>query len=474
MMEQTARRADALDALRGLAILLMILSGNIHFANPLPAWMYHAQVPPPDFVFKPDLPGITWVDLVFPFFLFAMGAAFPFALNKKLEAGVPQWKILWQILQRGVLLAGFAIYLQHVKPFALHAEPTTADWLVGLLGFLLLFPILVRLPASVKPAIRYALRIGGYAGAVVLLSLLTYPDGTGFSVARSDIIILVLANVSVFGSLMWLCTRENIMLRLGLLGIFIALRLTQSIDGSWNQWLWNATPFPWLYKLYYLQYLFIVLPGTVVGDLIYKWMNASHSESNETGKTARAHLAGAFILMIVFLLINLVGLFSRLLVPTLVADLCCSALGLWLFARPGTALERLHKTLFQWGVYWLLLGLFFEAFEGGIKKDKSTLSYYFVTNGLAIFTYIAFSLLSESFRKRRYVALLVESGQNPMIAYIGASNVVLPVLALTTLSSLLNMLTVTPWLGFVKGVIITLLVALVAGFFTRKKLFWRT
>ncbi|MBP1593213.1 MAG: hypothetical protein H6Q12_231, partial [Bacteroidetes bacterium] len=63
------KRAYALDALRGYAIISMVLSGAIVFGI-LPGWMYHAQEQPPTHVFNPDLPGITWVDLVFPFFLF--------------------------------------------------------------------------------------------------------------------------------------------------------------------------------------------------------------------------------------------------------------------------------------------------------------------------------------------------------------------------------------------------------------------
>ena len=70
------KRAFALDALRGFAILTMALSGYIPWGV-LPSWMYHAQVPPPAHKFNPTIPGITWVDLVFPFFLFAMGAAIP-------------------------------------------------------------------------------------------------------------------------------------------------------------------------------------------------------------------------------------------------------------------------------------------------------------------------------------------------------------------------------------------------------------
>lgn len=100
----TTKRSLALDALRGFAILMMILSGQIPFhINTLPAWMYHAQVPPPEHKWIPTLPGITWVDLVFPFFLFAMGAAFPIALSRRLDQGISKWKISIQIFERGVL-----------------------------------------------------------------------------------------------------------------------------------------------------------------------------------------------------------------------------------------------------------------------------------------------------------------------------------------------------------------------------------
>jgi predicted acyltransferase len=99
-------RSYALDALRGFAILTMILSGSISFGN-LPAWMYHAQVPPPLHKFIPSIPGITWVDLVFPFFLFAMGAAFPLALSKKIKDDKVPFNLILQIFKRGLLLCFF-------------------------------------------------------------------------------------------------------------------------------------------------------------------------------------------------------------------------------------------------------------------------------------------------------------------------------------------------------------------------------
>ena len=62
-------RAYAVDILRGLAIVGMVLSGYIAWNPDLPAWLFHAQLPPPSFVFDASVAGITWVDLVSPFFL---------------------------------------------------------------------------------------------------------------------------------------------------------------------------------------------------------------------------------------------------------------------------------------------------------------------------------------------------------------------------------------------------------------------
>ena len=152
--------------------------------------MYHAQVPPPDHIFNPNLPGITWVDLVFPFFLFSMGAAFPFALRKRIEQGIPYWKLSLQAIQRGFLLVVFALFLQHSKPYALSGNPETIHWIIGLIGFIILFLIYYRYPKNINPKLTIAIKIITGIGAVFLFSQLTYSNGNGFSLSRSDIIIL--------------------------------------------------------------------------------------------------------------------------------------------------------------------------------------------------------------------------------------------------------------------------------------------
>lgn len=70
-------RALAVDLLRGLAIVGMVLSGYISRNPDLPAWLFHAQLPPPSFAFDPSVPGITWVDLVFPVLPLLDGGCLP-------------------------------------------------------------------------------------------------------------------------------------------------------------------------------------------------------------------------------------------------------------------------------------------------------------------------------------------------------------------------------------------------------------
>lgn len=467
------KRADALDALRGFAIITMILSGSIPFGGPaaLPGWMYHAQLPPPEFVFNPNVPGITWVDLVFPFFLFAMGAAFPFALRKRIDQGVPYWKLSLQAIQRGFLLAVFAIFLQHSKPYALSSSPESFHWFVGLLGFIILFSIYFRYPKSVNSKLVLAIKIITGIGAIALFSQLTYTKGSGFLLSRSDIIILVLANVALFGSIIWLFTKDNLLFRLSILTFLLAFRITHNIEGSWTGFIWNLTPVPEIYKFYFLQYLFIVIPGTIAGDLFYKWMHSSTEEDYSDKKTKFVYL---FLICISIIILNLFGLYSRQLTLNLFGNIFLLSVGIIFLKNSKSQLLNLYKKLFGWGTFWLLLGLAFESFEGGIKKDQSTLSYYLVTSGLAFMALIAFSIIIDFWNKSRYINLIIENGQNPMIAYITGSNFVMPILALTGLSTFLNYLLINPWLGFIKGLIFTLLAALVTSFFTKKKIFWRS
>jgi len=225
---------------------------------------------------------------------------------------------------------------------------------------------------------------------VVLLASLQYPGGKGFSLERSDIIIVVLANMAVFGSFVWWLTRANLLLRLGVLGILVAIRLSnmpQPIEG-WVSDIWRWSPLPWMYRLYYLQYLFIVVPGTIAGDLLWEWGRRREMERAPLpgGPPAwsRLRFLAIGLLMLCLPVVLVAGLKARWLLATRLTTFALCTAGWWLMSKPANDIERLFHKLFNWAIYWLVLGLIFEPYEGGIKKDRATMSYYFVSAGCAI------------------------------------------------------------------------------------------
>ena len=87
-------RLSSLDAWRGLTILLMLLVNNVSLDTLTPKQLQHA----------PWGGGITFTDLVFPWFLFCAGAALPFSLAASRKAGLNGWPLIWKLAVRTVLL----------------------------------------------------------------------------------------------------------------------------------------------------------------------------------------------------------------------------------------------------------------------------------------------------------------------------------------------------------------------------------
>lgn len=482
------RRVDALDALRGLAILAMLLSGLVPRRD-LPAWMYHAQLPPPDHAFDPSHAGLTWVDLVFPFFLFALGAAIPFALSSRLVRGASRAAVVGQVLLRGLLLLAFAIYIPHVDPWRLADSPTLGTWLTALLAFALMFPALARLPHTWSAQRVALIRAAGWLGATGLvagvwyfsgrIALEPWTSGAGALAnlnriaERSDIIIVVLANVAVAGSLVWLGSHHNVPARLAVMLALLGLRLAHEEPG-WVKTVWEFHPVPRLYQLYFLQYLLIVLPGTIAGDLLRAWQRETGGGDSPAGRS-RPRLAGLAAISALLIGFALAGLQARWLpwaTPAGIAGLV--AVALLLVRRSGGGQGDFLDRLVRWGAVWLALGLIFEPYEGGIKKDHATISLYFVSSGLACFALVCLHVVIVEFRVRRGFGLLIANGQNPMIAYLGIRNLLPPLLVPTGLEALLGRLTPTPWLGVLRAVAKTTLLGWIVQQFSRRRIFWRT
>ena len=466
------KRAYSLDAFRGYAILTMILSGTIA-SGVLPAWMYHAQVGPrSNFSFDPSIYGITWVDLVFPFFLFAMGAAFPFSIGSKYEKGTPAIHLIWSSIKRGIKLAFFAIFIQHVYPWNLGFESTYISWLVAIASFFLMFFMFMDIPVKKIKWGNYLIKLSAFVIGGVLLLNLPYANQKTFSLSYSNIIILVLANMAVFASIWYILTMKNRLVRIGILPFIMAVFLGTSTSGSWVSWIMEYSPVPWFYSFYYLKYFFIVIPGTIAGEYLKEWLTKrDNTQSVIPSRKLSYMVASVCVLLIVC---NLYGLYTRQLVLNLFLTLALLFV-LWFLMKKEQGVDITYwNKLFQAGCYLLLLGLFFEAYQGGIRKDDSTYSYYFVTSGLAFIALIAFSIFCDVYRCNKLARPLEMAGQNPMIAYVAPQLVVNPIIGLLGANSLLELFNQNAFLGFLRGVLITSLAIIVAVICTRLKYFWRT
>jgi predicted acyltransferase len=151
-----SQRVSSIDIFRGLTMLLMIFVNDLASVHGLPWWNYHLSA---------RANGMTYVDMVFPTFLFIVGLSLPLAINQRLQKGstIPQ---LWQhVLARtaGLLVLGIALA---------NAEKCTS-MPPNLWGFLVLI-------SGILFWITYRkLRYLGLAGLVVLFALFRRTDPHG-------------------------------------------------------------------------------------------------------------------------------------------------------------------------------------------------------------------------------------------------------------------------------------------------------
>lgn len=590
-------RAHALDALRGYAIITMVLSAMEAFSV-LPRWMYHAQVPPPNHVFDPTIYGITWVDIIFPFFLFSMGAAIPLSLGRQHAKGESIMKLTWKTVQRWVKLTFFAIFIIHAFPFMLGYEQEWMRYAMPIFFFILLCLMFMPNPFGLSPYKARAITWSAYLVAVGFMLLQPYAGGAPFRLTDSDCIMLILANVSLTGSIIYLLTIGHPLRRLALLPFLIALFMAAHTANSWPAQLIHTSWLPWLYLPAYQEYLLIIIPGTVAGEWIAQWLekmkakdtgkglvenyqineavpengnqlkggreavlengNKVRTRSEEVKDKENALALPVALLSLALIVTNVVLLFGRHLVANLIATIVLTALTAWLLRsrreagstgveaakqraaskeassqgaakqegsnreassqeaakqevsnreassqeaakqrisnREASSQEAAEQevsnqksssspaspTLHFWqrlssaGAYLLLLGLCLESYEGGIRKDDVTLSYLFVTCGLAFYALLLLTVVCDHWHVRWLCAPLEMVGKNPMVAYVSASMVIIPVLILTQLYPYIDALSSQPLTGFLKGVLLTALCMALTAWFTHKRWFWKT
>ncbi|MEQ9455451.1 MAG: DUF5009 domain-containing protein [Phycisphaeraceae bacterium] len=471
-------RSYAVDALRGIAILGMCLSGIVpnglwngmyhgYYPRFLPAEYHHDAQPDPGATnaealeasldvpvvdpaltdqtaevwpavsdpgaFYADWPSFTWVDWVFPLFLFAMGVAIPLAYYGRRAKGASWWAYPFSTVWRFVVLIGFAIYVRQVTPYFIDNPPTFGTWCLGLIAFLIPFAVFARIPKGATYGAWINLRLLGVGAAIALLAYINGRPGHSFSWGNYDIIILLLAWASLATSLIWYLARAipGLTLIIGLPFAFIAHH--QSMKAEWRIFspspdgvannigdrintlvepIWSA---PWLdlrwlnnhipgklpdalldlsplYNFGYFKFVWITVAGTIIGDIIISRARKAANEPEETvERWGYSRITAISILMLLTIIGTFVGLkdyatpfvdLGFISIDTPYASLLVLfPLALTIFlVQPATDLWDRHvRVLTWWGSAWLVIGLLLAIVPSGVE----TMRFAFLEGGVS-------------------------------------------------------------------------------------------
>lgn len=174
MPKGAGERLLALDILRGLDMFFLTVVGPVMWAAghawKLPAWVQRQLT-------HVAWEGLTAWDLIMPWFIFMCGAAIPFALPKRLEAGRAGWRfwghVLWRVSMLwvlGMVVQGNLLTLdwERISPYNNTLQTIAAGYLIGAVALLL-----------PRVWMRVALAIGLMASYGLLLACLGDYSETG-------------------------------------------------------------------------------------------------------------------------------------------------------------------------------------------------------------------------------------------------------------------------------------------------------
>lgn len=463
--EPAQRRAFSVDALRGMFLVSMTLGFAVGYPD-FPLWMYHRQQPPPTYELV-KIPGVSWRDLAYGAFLFTMAAALPLTLGRRVEKGETELGVIFGAIKRYGMLLLFALLVGHANTFFIGYTQTGR--VLALVGFSIMALVYTRRREDWDETRFDHLNKVGWALAIVFLALTPMFYGKQFTPTRHDDIITGLAFASLTGAVLWYVTRDRPRTRLVVLAVVVGLCVA-SRSSAWVQSWWWSSPAEWAFSASMLQLLAIVVPGTLAGDAVLRWMRAVEPPGLARWSRGRALAFAAVAAALTPM--TVVGLYTRQLVANFVAVVLACGLALYLASRPLTATERMLRSLMLWSATWLILGLLIEPLEGGIMKAPETISYFFVVGGLTTALLAAVATLIEGMGLRKGFSPFIDVGHNPLLAYVLYTVFINS--ALELIPATRDLLTGSPVQAALRMVLAAGVVVLIVGAISRRRIYWRT
>ncbi|WP_264553801.1 DUF5009 domain-containing protein [Flavobacterium sp. N2038] len=163
-----SKRIISIDALRGITIFVMIFVNELASVKNVPQWMKHMPA---------DADAMTFVDLVFPSFLFIVGMSIPFAFNARLLKGDSPKTIWTHTLKRALALVVIGVFMVNAEYGYDASKMLIAPAFWGLLAYAMPIPIWNKYPKDFPVWIKWTLQYG--AILVLILLYFVYIQDTG-------------------------------------------------------------------------------------------------------------------------------------------------------------------------------------------------------------------------------------------------------------------------------------------------------
>jgi heparan-alpha-glucosaminide N-acetyltransferase len=155
-------RVVSIDIFRGLTIAVMIFVNDLAEVHGLPWWTYHAHG---------NQNAMTYVDMVFPFFLFIVGMSMPLSIDHRLKRDASAARLWLHVLLRSFSLLVLGLILANAeKADDVRMGISGSAWaLLGLVGAMLYLNVYPRSGRGAKYAA--VLRIVGWIAVALAFAI---------------------------------------------------------------------------------------------------------------------------------------------------------------------------------------------------------------------------------------------------------------------------------------------------------------
>lgn len=228
-------RIASIDIFRGLIVLVMVFVDNLGFVKGLPWWTYHMPI---------ESNGMTYVDMVFPAFLFVMGMSIPLAVERRVAAGDADGRVWLHNVERSLSLVVLGLFIANAPQVDLQHTGISAVWwaMLGFVGIALFWG--VHDSPSANKRLHSIMKYAGLlilAGLFILFRRIT-PGGQVAWLDFSDWEILgLLGWAYLLVSSLYLLLKKNLVALTASLVLLSVLNALSTV--GWLGWLRRLPPY---------------------------------------------------------------------------------------------------------------------------------------------------------------------------------------------------------------------------------------